>query len=103
MGSQEPEPPPTEEQPQEASQGGNAAQEMEGEQAASKDVEHQSQKSYENEEWYQKWLRRQKNKGRQIIEIGADRDRAPEVEDPSVERRLDPDDGNVYTFLQITR
>lgn len=27
-------------------------------------------KSYENEEWYQKWLRRQQNKNRQIIEIG---------------------------------
>lgn len=30
-------------------------------------------KSYDQEEWYQKWLRRQKNKGRQIIEIGGDR------------------------------
>lgn len=35
--------------------------------------EEAGRKSYENEEWYQKWLRRQKNKGRQIIELGADR------------------------------
>merc|ERR1719277_2324651 len=27
-------------------------------------------KPYEQEEWYQKWLRRQQNKNRQIIEIG---------------------------------
>merc|ERR1712100_398508 len=38
-------------------------------------------KSYENEEWYQKWLRRQKNKPRQIIEIGNDRPPEPEKQE----------------------
>lgn len=29
-----------------------------------------SKDDYKKEEWYQKWLRRQQNKNRQIIEIG---------------------------------
>jgi len=36
---------------------------------------------HQNEEWYQKWLRRQKNKPRQIIEIGVDRPQEPPKEE----------------------
>jgi len=69
-------------------------------------------KSYEQEEWYQKWLRRQKNKGRQIIEIGVDRPKEPEQqpsqaaassEDPPETwegKRLDPDSGQTFTFAE---
>merc|ERR1719174_1752315 len=90
----------------EAPRAEEAAQEGGGESSAAPAEEQQGQKGYENEEWYQKWLRRQKNKGRQIIEIGVDRSqeeaKAQEAEDPSAERRLDPDDKKIYTFKQLS-
>lgn len=72
---------------------------------------------HQKEEWYQKWLRRQENKSRQVVEIG----QPPEAEDvqtskgtdhenePSVthqnvegsEKRVCPDDGKKYTFEEL--
>lgn len=58
-------------------------------------------KPYENEEWYQKWLRRQKNKGRQIIEIGKPQPPPEWHEPPKDERRLCPDDQKHYSFDEL--
>mmetsp|Transcript_112683 Transcript_112683/g.224121 ORF Transcript_112683/g.224121 Transcript_112683/m.224121 type:complete len:614 (+) Transcript_112683:141-1982(+) len=59
-----------------------------------------SRKEYENEEWYQKWLRRQQNKNRQIVDIGKPQE--PEkVDENSDEKRVCPDDGKTYTFKEL--
>jgi len=67
-----------------------------------------STKSHENEEWYQKWLRRQQNKGRQIIEIGQPRqeESAPQEQiilEPGVaeQKRINPEDGKAYTLAEL--
>eukprot|EP00812_Abedinium_dasypus_P010397 NODE_4018_length_718_cov_298.315234.p2 GENE.NODE_4018_length_718_cov_298.315234~~NODE_4018_length_718_cov_298.315234.p2 ORF type:complete len:153 (+),score=48.75 NODE_4018_length_718_cov_298.315234:3-461(+) len=72
---------------------------------------------HQNEEWYQKWLRRQENKNRQIIDIGKPQEpEAPPVaelpascsaaEGDTVDgiegvRRVCPDDGKEYTFEEL--
>lgn len=86
--------PQQEEEKQEESE--SAPQESETE------VQHQPQeerKSYENEEWYQKWLRRQKNKNRQIIEIGVDKPKEPEPQSQEPDSG-GPDDTNGWAEEQ---
>lgn len=61
----------TGDQPEEAASTPGDIAEVACEESANAEHVAWEQKSYENEEWYQKWLRRQKNKPRQIIEIGA--------------------------------
>lgn len=81
-----------------------ASQEVETTASPSSQPEEAGKRGYENEEWYQKWLRRQKNKGREIIEIGVEKPQEPEEpEDPAAERRLDPDDSKIYTWSAICR
>jgi len=72
---------------------------------------------HQKEEWYQKWLRRQETKGRQVVEIGqppdaedvqiskgADHENEPSVTHQNVdssEKRVCPDDGKKYTFEEL--
>ncbi|CAE7563689.1 unnamed protein product [Symbiodinium pilosum] len=76
---------------------------------------------HENEEWYQKWLRRQKNQPSHVIDIGAPQPQAStqaaasSSSDPQVssaeavptssaeERRVCPDDGKTYTFDELKK
>eukprot|EP00913_Durusdinium_trenchii_P035452 g33178.t1 len=70
---------------------------------------------HENEEWYQKWLRRQRNQPNHVIEIGPPD--APAASSTSsndsgakasssapadpLEKRVCPDDGKIYTFEEL--
>lgn len=89
-------------------------------------VEDQPLHAHENEEWYQKWLRRQRNQPSHTVEIGAppaaassappsaaplrpdaasassaSAAEAAETIDPSEEQRVCPDDGKTYTFSEL--
>ncbi|CAE7332553.1 unnamed protein product [Symbiodinium sp. KB8] len=72
---------------------------------------------HENEEWYQKWLRRQKNQPSHVIDIGAPQPQASTQDvaasssgDPQAsssssaeEKRVCPDDGKTYTFDELKK
>lgn len=81
IGGGEPQDAETHEQkPEEQKPEDHAEDQQEQNDTHGKEHQHQEpeEKSYEHEEWYQKWLRRQKNRPRQIIDLCAPKQEEPE-------------------------